>query len=383
MMAKQDYYELLGVDKNAGADEIKRAFRKLAMQYHPDRNPDDKEAEQHFKEINEAYEVLKDEQKRAAYDRYGHDAFSAGMGGGNPFGGGFGFNTEDLSEMFSDIFSDFMGGGFSQSRQRSSKGAQRGADLQYELTISLEEAFKGTEKEIKVQTTETCDKCHGHGTANGKEAPECPTCHGRGKVHMRQGGFFVFESMCPQCQGEGRVINDKCQQCKGEGSIRIEKALKVKIPAGMEDYVRMRINGAGQAGKRGGPNGDLYVFVHVQKHKLYERDGKNLISSIPVSMACAALGGVMEIPAINGDKIEINIPVGTQSGQKIRIKGEGMPVMDSNQRGDLFIIFNVETPTNLTARQKELLEEFRAISKDDNCQPRIRTFFDKIKDLFN
>lgn len=377
-MSKEDYYTLLNVSKTAGQDEIKRSFRKLAMQYHPDRNPGDKEAEQRFKEINEAYEVLKDEQKRAAYDRYGHDAFSGGMGGGNPFGGGFNFNAEDLSDIFSSMFSDFMGGG----RPQNANGPQRGDDLRYNLEISLEEAFNGVEKEIRIKTTEPCEKCHGHGTADGKEAPACPMCHGSGKVRSRQGGFFIMETTCPQCRGEGRVVKDKCRDCGGQGTVRVEKSLKVKVPAGMEDNVRMRINGAGEAGKRGGAQGDLYVFVSVKPHKLYERDGKDLYTAVPVSMACAALGGQMEIPGIDGEKVLIKIPEGTQTGSKLRIRGEGMRIMDTERRGDLFVILNVETPTNLTARQKELLEEFRTLSKDDNCQPQIKTFLDKIKDLF-
>lgn len=378
-MAQKDYYELLEVSKDASSEDIKRAFRKQAMKYHPDRNPGDKDAEQRFKEVNEAYEVLKDEQKRAAYDRYGADAFSGGMGGANPFGGGFGFNAEDLSDIFSNVFSDFMGG----SRTQTKKGAVRGNDLQYSLEITLEEAFNGVEKEIKIRTTEPCEDCHGFGTADGKEAPECPMCHGRGKVRMQQGGFFVFESVCPQCHGEGRFVKDKCKKCAGTGTIGVEKSLKVKIPAGMEDNMRMRISGAGEAGKRGGAQGDLYVFVSIKEHKLYEHHGKDLYTAVPISMVCAALGGKMEIPGIDGEKVELKIAVGTQTGAKLRVKGAGMRIMDSDRRGDLYVILNVETPTNLTARQKELLEEFRSLSDDDNCQPQMKTFLDKIKDLFN
>lgn len=378
-MTEKDYYELLEIDKNADGATIKSSFRKLAMKYHPDRNPGDKEAEQRFKEINEAYEVLKDEQKRAAYDRYGHQAFQNGMGGGNPFGGGFGFNAEDLSDLFSNIFSDFMGGGRAQTRN----GPVRGADLSYNLEISLEEAFRGVEKEIAVKTTDSCEVCHGHATADGKEAPLCQTCRGTGKVRTQQGGFFVFETTCPECKGEGRSVKEKCQECGGKGSIKVEKSLKVKIPAGVEDNVRMRIAEAGEAGKRGGGKGDLYVFISVKPHKLYERSGKDLYTAIPVSMVCAALGGKMEIPGLDGNKIELNIPAGTQTGSKLRVKGQGMRVMNSDKRGDLYVILNVETPTNLSSRQKELLEEFRSISKDDKCQPQIKSFFDKIKDLFN
>lgn len=378
-MSEKDYYELLEVDKNASADEIKRSFRKLAMKYHPDRNPGDKEAEQRFKEINEAYEVLKDDQKRAAYDRYGHQAFQSGMGGGNPFGGGFGFNAEDLSDLFSNVFNDFMGGGMRSARKN---GPKRGEDLSYALEISLEEAFTGVEKEIAVRTTQTCEKCSGHGTADGKEAPACDMCHGSGKVRTQQGGFFVFETVCPRCRGEGKVVKDKCRECHGEGVVRVEKSLKVKVPAGVEDNTRMRITGAGQAGKNGGPKGDLYIFINIKEHKLYERDDKNLYTSVPVSMVCATLGGRVEIPGIDGQKVEIKISAGAQTGDKLRIKNEGMSILNSDKRGDLFVILKVVTPTNLTSRQKELLEEFRDITGDDSCQPEIKTFLDKIKDLF-
>lgn len=379
-MSEKDYYELLEVDKNASADEIKRSFRKLAMKYHPDRNPNDKEAEQRFKEINEAYEVLKDEQKRAAYDRYGHQAFQSGMGGGNPFGNGFGFNAEDLSDLFSNVFNDFMGGGM---RSNTRGGAKRGEDLSYGLEISLEEAFIGVEKEINITTTETCEKCSGHGTANGEQAPVCDMCHGSGKVRTQQGGFFVFETVCPKCRGEGRVVKDKCKNCKGDGFVRVEKSLKIKVPAGVEDNTRMRITGAGQAGKNGGPKGDLYIFINIKEHKLYERSARDLYTSVPVSMVCAALGGSVEIPGIDGQKVEIKISSGAQTGDKLRIKNEGMSIMNSDKRGDLFVILKVVTPTNLTSRQKELLEEFRDLSEDDNCQPEIKSFLDKVKDLFN
>lgn len=378
-MTDKDYYELLEVSKDASDEDIKKAFRKQAMKYHPDRNPGDKTAEQRFKEVNEAYEVLKDPQKRAAYDRYGHQAFQNGMGGGNPFGGGFGFNADDLSDIFSNMFSDFMGGG---RRSPNPNGPVRGQDLSYNLNITLEEAFNGVEKEIKIRTTEPCTDCHGFGTADGKEAPVCATCHGSGRVRTQQGGFFMFETTCPVCHGEGRAVKDKCPHCNGQGTVRVEKSLKVKIPAGIESNVRMRIAGAGEAGKRGGAQGDLYVFVNVLEHKLYERQGKDLYTSVPVSMVCATLGGKVEIPGIDGQKVELSIPAGTQTGNKLRVKGQGMRIMDSERRGDLFVILSVMTPTRLNARQKELLEEFRALSKDDNCQPEIKTFFDKIKDLF-
>lgn len=380
MASETDYYERLEVSKDASGEEIKKAYRRLAMKYHPDRNPGDKEAEAKFKEINEAYDVLKDDQKRAAYDRYGHQAFAnGGMGGGNPFNGfDFNFGGGGFSDIFSDIFSDFMGGGRNGS-QRSQ--AQDGADLRYNLEISLEEAFSGVEKEIKIPGTIACEECHGHGTADGKEAPVCPTCHGSGKIRT-QHGFMIMETTCPKCHGEGRVVKEACKKCHGEGVIHNEKTLKIKIPAGIEDNTRMRIAGEGQSGIRGGQNGDLYVFISVKEHKLFVREGANLYVRVPISMICAALGGRIEIPGINGDKIEVEVPAGTQTDQQKRISGAGMPIIRSARRGDIFVRFRVETPTHLTTRQKELLEEFREISKDEDCQPEAKGFFDKIKDLF-
>lgn len=381
-MTEKDYYELLEVQKSANGEEIKKAYRRLAMKYHPDRNPGDKEAENKFKEINEAYEVLKDDQKRAAYDRYGHQAFAGGMSGagGNPFGGfEFNFGAGGFSDVFSDIFSEFMGGG-RRANPRSS--AQAGADLRYNLEISLEEAFTGVEKEIKIPTTKVCEKCHGHGTADGKEAEVCPDCRGSGKVHRQQGGFFIVETTCPRCGGKGRLVKDKCKECNGNGFVANEKTLKIKIPAGVEDDTRMRISGEGEAGLRGGENGDLYVFINIKEHKLYGREGANLFADIPISMCCAALGGKIEIPSIDGQKISLDITAGTQNGSVEKIKGQGMTIMRSQRRGDLFVKLRVETPVNMTSRQKELLEEFRSLSKDDNCQPEAKGFFEKIKDLF-
>ena len=379
-MTDRDYYEILGINKSANGEEIKKSFRKLAMQYHPDRNPGDKDAETKFKEINEAYEVLKDEQKRAAYDRYGHQAFANGMGGagGNPFSGfDFNFGAGGFSDIFSQVFSDFMGGG----QRTANNYAQDGADIRYNIEITLEEAFLGVEKEIKIPSTQTCDKCHGHGTKDGKEAPICPHCHGRGRVQMQK-GFFVVEQACPHCMGSGRKVTDACPECKGKGFINQEKTIKVKIPAGVEDDTRMRIAGGGEAGIRGGENGDLYVFISIKEHPLYTRDGANLYTRIPVSMCCAALGGKVEIPAIDGEKLELSINAGSQNDQVVRLKSKGMTMMRSKGRGDLFVKLRVEIPVNLSTKQKELLEEFRAISKDDNCQPESKSFFDKIKDLF-
>lgn len=380
-MTEKDYYELLEVTKEASGEEIKKSFRRLAMKYHPDRNPGDKEAEARFKEINEAYDVLKDSQKRAAYDRYGHQAFAnGGMGGGNPFNGfEFNFGAGGFSDIFADVFSEFMGGGSRGARQSS---ARHGSDVRYNLEISLEEAFAGVEKEIKIPSTEVCEDCHGHGTKDGKEAPVCDMCHGSGKVRRQQGGFFIVETTCPQCGGEGRIVKERCPKCKGAGVIGRDKVLKIKIPAGIEDETRMRIPNAGEAGIRGGENGDLYVFVSVLPHKLYTRDGANLHVRVPISMACAALGGTIEIPAIDGEKIEINVRAGTQNDQIQKIRDEGMTILRSQGRGDLFVKFRVETPVNLTPEQKKLLEEFRALSPDDSCQPEAKGFFERIKDLF-
>ena len=376
-MTEKDYYEVLEVSKTASGEEIKKAFRRLAMQYHPDRNPGNKEAEQKFKEINEAYEVLKDEQKRAAYDRYGHQAFSGGAGG-NPFGG-FDFNfggAGGFADIFSDVFSEFMGGG---SRRQSY--AVRGSDIRYNMEISLEEAFTGIEKEIKIPSSETCDECHGHGTKDGKPAPVCPHCQGSGKVRLQK-GFFVVEQSCPHCRGTGHVVTESCTKCKGRGAINKEKLIKIKIPAGVEDDTRMRVPGGGEAGVRGGENGDLYVFISVKKHKLYTRDGANLYTRVPISMCCAALGGSIEIPSVTGEKIELKIEPGAQNDDVVRVKNQGMSIIRSSRRGDLFVKLRVETPVNLSAREKELLEEFRTLSQDDKCQPEAKSFFDKIKDLF-
>lgn len=379
-MSDNEYYDLLEVNRSASAEEIKKAFRKQAMKYHPDRNPDDKEAEQKFKQINEAYEVLKDEQKRAAYDRYGKGAFSnGGMGGGNPFGGGFDFNGGGFADMFNDIFSEFMGG--NASRQRSYQ--QRGSDLRYNLNITLEQAFNGTEEEIIVPTTQNCEKCHGHGTKDGKEPDVCPTCGGSGKVRTQQGGFFFFETVCPNCRGAGRKIKEACPECKGSGQIKINKKLKIKIKPGIETNMRIRVPGEGLAGIHGGENGDLYVGIMVEPHKLYERNGDDLYTAVPISVSCAILGGSVEIPGIDGEKVKVDIPAGTQNDTMIKVKGEGMHLYDSERRGDMYVSVKVVIPTKLNSKQKELMEAFRAENKDDSCQPEIKGFFDKIKDLFN
>lgn len=334
------------------------------MQYHPDRNPDNKEAEAKFKDINEAYEVLKDEQKRAAYDRYGHQAFTGGFGGAgagaNPFNG-FDFTGAGFADVFSDIFSEFTGQG--RARQRSY--AQRGDDIRYDVTLTLEEAYVGLEKEINITSSKECETCHGHGTADGKEPPVCATCGGSGKVRTQQGGFFVFETVCPQCRGAGRVILDKCKKCRGTGKEKLEKSLKIKIPAGIENGTRMRVAGEGEAGKRGGPKGDLYVFITVKRHKTYERDGADLFTVSPISMAMAAMGGKFKLKGIDGEEIEVEVKPGTQPNDKLRIKGKGMRYMNSDRRGDLFVEFKVLIPTKLTEAQKECLKQFEAAAPEE------------------
>lgn len=382
MTTKKDFYELLEIERTANGEEIKKSYRRLAMQYHPDRNPGNPEAEHKFKEISLAYEVLKDEQKRSAYDRYGHDAFNQnGFGGGNPFGFS-GSPFGDMNDMFSDIFAEFFGGGQQKRGGNRRSSAQRGQDLQYNLEISLEEAFFGAEKEIKIPTKVVCPDCNGFGTRDGHEAPLCPHCGGSGRVASRQGGFFMIETTCPKCNGSGRLVVDKCKTCSGNGTLKKEKILKIKVPEGVENQTQMRLSGEGETGLRGGANGDLYIIIFVKEHKLYIREGANLYVKIPVSMSCAALGGIINIPSIDGKLIELKIPSGCQNEDTQRIKSEGMSIYQSSRRGDLFAQIRVEIPVNLSSRQKELLEEFASISQD-NCHPESKGFFDKIKDLFS
>lgn len=380
-MAKQDYYDLLGVSRSATPEDMKKAYRKLAMKYHPDKNPGDKEAEKKFKEINEAYDVLKDEQKRAAYDRMGHAAFEGGMGGG---GGGFyqagdfDFGSAGFGNIFDEMFSEFMGGGRGRSAQTAS---YQGADLRYNMEISLEDAFKGIKKNIKVSTNASCEVCHGSGAAEGSKAETCPTCHGQGKTHARQ-GFFTIERTCSTCHGMGQVIKNPCKSCNGSGRVRKEKTLAVTIPAGIEEGARIRLSGEGEAGLRGGKSGDLYIFLHIKPHKFFHRDGPNIYCQVPISMTTATLGGEIEVPAIDGQKARVKIPGGTQSGKQFRLKGKGMSVMRSSSRGDMYIQTTVETPVNLSKRQKELLEEFASLEKKSHSSPLSEGFFAKIKDLW-
>jgi molecular chaperone DnaJ len=377
-MAKADFYELLGVSKGADEKELKSAFRKLAMKYHPDKNPDDAESEQKFKEINEAYEMLKDPQKRAAYDQYGHAAFEqGGPGGGAGFGGG---GAGGFHDIFEDIFGDMMGGG-GQRQRRSSSGRERGADLRYNMEISLEEAFEGKTAQIRVPTSVSCDTCSGSGAKPGSSPTTCSTCGGIGRVRAAQ-GFFSVERTCPTCHGNGQMISDPCTKCSGQGRVSEEKSLSVNIPAGIEDGTRIRVAGEGEAGQRGGPTGDLYIFLSVRPHEFFQREGADLYCMVPISMTKAALGGKFEVTTLDGSKSRVTVPEGTQSGKELRMRSKGMPVMRSSQKGDLYIRIAVETPQHLSRRQKELLEEFQEISSNEN-NPESSGFFSKMKGFFD
>jgi len=376
-------YKVLGVDENASADEIKKAYRKQAMKYHPDQNQDNKEAETKFKEINAAYDVLKDPQKKAAYDQYGDAAFQQGGGGGNPFGGGFGGfqgGGAGFSDIFEDMFGDFMGGG---GRARSG-GAMRGADMQYAMDITLEDAFKGIEETITVPVNDTCDGCKGSGAEEGSKAETCPTCSGAGRIRAQQ-GFFTVERACATCSGEGKVIKDPCKKCSGQGRVRREKSLKVNIPKGIDGGRRIRLSGEGEAGSRGGPSGDLYILVGVKPHKFFKRESINLFGRVPVAMTTAALGGEIEVPTIDGKKSKMKVPAGTQTGQQFRLKGKGMPQLQSSNVGDMYIEIFVETPVNLNTKQKDM---FKTLDKDlsgkdgKKYSPESSGFFDKMKDLW-
>ncbi len=379
-MSKRDYYDVLGVSKGATADEIKKGFRRKAKELHPDRNSDNPDAESQFKEANEAYDVLKDADKKAAYDRYGHAAFEGGMGGGGRaggFGGGQGDFASAFSDVFDDLFGDFMGG---QRGGRAGQRASRGSDLRYNLRISLEEAFEGLQKTINVPSTVSCGSCNGIGAAAGSEPTSCPTCSGMGKVRAQQ-GFFTVERTCPTCSGSGQIIKNPCSDCRGAGRIEKERALSVNIPAGVETGTRIRLAGEGEAGMRGGPQGDLYIFIEVNDHSIFERDGVNLFCQVPVSMSTAALGGEIEVPTIDGGRSRVKIPAGSQSGRQMRLRSKGMPALRGSGQGDMFIEMAVETPVNLTNRQKELLKEFEELSQDNN--PNSSSFFDRVKGFWD
>jgi molecular chaperone DnaJ len=375
MTSKADYYETLGVAKNCSADDLKKAYRKQAMQHHPDRNPGDKKAEHKFKELSEAYEVLKDDQKRAAYDRFGHAAFS--QGGGGHGGGAEGF---DFSSNFADIFEDLFGmGGGGRRQQQSANAATRGADLRYNLSISLEEAFKGKQETIKVTTSAACAACQGSGGEKGTKPVTCTTCQGSGRIRASQ-GFFTVERTCTTCQGMGKMIKDPCRTCAGSGRVRKEKTLSVNVPAGVEEGTRIRLTGEGEAGLRGGTPGDLYIFLSITPHELFKRDGTDIYCTIPIRMATATLGGAVEVPTIDGGRVKVTIPEGTQNAQRIRVKDKGMTVLRSSHRGHMYIDIMVETPVKLNKKQRELIKEFD--KSGTGTSPEADGFFARVKDFW-
>lgn len=371
----QDYYELLGVGRSASGDDIKKAFRKLAMQHHPDRNSGNKDAEKKFKDVNHAYDILKDPEKRAAYDRYGPAAFEGGMGPGGP--GGFqnaqGF---DFGDVFSNIFDEMFGG--QRGGRPGGRADMRGQDLRFNLEITLEQAYAGTEATVRVPSSVSCETCHGSGAEPGSKPQQCATCHGRGRIRAQQ-GFFTVERTCHTCHGAGQVIDKPCRACAGQGRVRRDKTLKVAIPAGVEDGTRIRLSGEGEAGQRGGPAGDLYVFLSVRRHQLFEREGADVHCRVPISMVQATLGGSIEVPTLDGKMARINVPAGAQSGHQFRLRGKGMPIVRSTQHGDMYIEIGVETPVNLTPKQKELLKEFEKAGK---TSPEADSFFTKVKEMF-
>src|SRR5215217_5145627 len=371
-MAKRCYYEVLEVERTAGDADLKAAFRKAAMKWHPDRNPGDKDCEHRFKEINEAYEILKDPNKRAAYDRYGHAAFEQGGGGGAGFGA-------DFASTFSDIFDDLFGMGGGRRRGAGRTARERGADLRYNMEISLEEAFAGKTAQVRIPTSVACEDCTGTGAKAGSKPKTCPHCGGAGRVRHAQ-GFFTLERTCTGCQGRGQVIENPCPTCSGVGRVTRERTLSVNIPAGVEDGTRIRLAGEGESGARGGPAGDLYIFLTLTTHAFYQRDGADLHCRVPISMVQAALGGEFEVPTVDGSKTRVKVPEGTQSGRRFRLHGKGMPVLRSRQIGDMYVQVVVETPQKLTKRQRDLLNQFEKLSSTDT-QPESAGFFGKVKEF--
>jgi molecular chaperone DnaJ len=374
-MSKRDYYEVLGIEKNASEAEIKKAFKRLAMKYHPDRNPDDEEAENKFKEAKEAYEVLSDAQKRSAYDQFGHAGVdpSAGMGGAGGFGGGANF-----SDIFGDVFGDIFGGG----RARGGAHGYRGDDLQYNLELSLEDAVRGTQVDIRIPTQVPCEECGGSGAKQGTTPTTCSTCGGVGQVRMQQ-GFFSLQQTCPRCHGSGKIITDPCGSCHGQGRVQKHKTLSVKVPAGVDTGDRIRLTGEGESGEHGGPPGDLYVHISVMPHRIFERDGNDLYCEVPIGLTTAALGGELEVPTLDG-RIKLKIPAETQSGKMFRLRGKGVRSVRSGATGDLMCKVHVETPVNLTKRQKELLQELGESLETDSVQhsPRSSSWLDSVKKFF-
>lgn len=369
-MSKRDFYELLGVSKSASEDELKKAYRKLAMKYHPDRNPGDKTAEENFKLIGEAYEVLTDAQRRAVYDKYGHEGLQRGGAGGG-FGdmGGGGF-----ADVFGDVFADIFGG--------SRGGPRRGADLRYMMELSLEQAVFGTTEKIRIPKWDECESCHGHGTSDGKKAKECATCRGQGQVRVQQ-GFFVMQQTCPTCRGRGTMVTDPCKPCRGAGKVKREKTLEVKVPPGVDTGDRIRLSGEGEPGEGSAPSGDLYVQINVKPHELFERDGDDLYCTVPVSIVTAALGGKLDVPTLSG-KTDIDIVEGTQSGKRYRLRGKGVRSVRSSGTGDLYCTVMVETPVKLSKRQKELLQELGATLEGDGGKhhPESSSWLGKAKNFF-
>jgi len=379
-MAKQDFYKLLGVERGASAEEVKKAYRKLAMQLHPDRNPGDKTAEQKFKDVNEAYDVLKDEQKRAAYDRFGHAAFEQGGGGGGgpgarDFAGGF-------ADIFDEMFGEFMGGRRGGGSGGGRNRAQRGNDVRFNLEITLEEAFAGKQAKVRVPSAVACETCSGSGASPGTKPVTCTSCHGHGKVRAQQ-GFFTIERTCPTCGGQGQMIEKPCTDCGGIGRVRKDRTLNVTVPAGVEDGMRIRLTGEGEAGGNGGPAGDLYIFLTVSPHRFFHREGDHIQCRVPLAMTKAALGGAIEVPTIDGSRAKVTIPPGTQTGHQFRLKGKGMSILRKTARGDMFIEAMVETPVSLTKRQQELLKEFERAGNAKDTSPESSGFFAKVKDLWS
>lgn len=389
MASKRDYYEILGVQKGASAEELKKSYRQLALKYHPDRNPDDKVAEEKFKELGEAYDVLGDADKRAAYDRYGHAAFSAGAAAGAGRGGGGGFHDpfDIFREVFGgggggggggSIFEEFFGGGGGGGRDRSGKA--RGSDLRYDLEISLEEAASGVEKQVELERAVPCETCQSKGTGKGGEAKTCPTCRGAGQV-IASRGFFQVQQACPDCAGTGQIITNPCPDCRGQGRVEKSTRIKLRIPAGIGEGSRLRSSGNGDAGFRGGPAGDLYVVIHIKKHELFERDGNDLFCEIPVNYSRMTLGGELIVPTLEG-KATLKLPAGTQSGTVFRLRGKGMPILNRGSKGDLMVTVQVEVPTNLNSEQKEKLKAFADSCGEENS-PMSESFFEKARRFFS
>lgn len=374
-MAKADFYDVLGVDRGASEADLKKAYRKLAMEYHPDRNAGDEDAEHKFKEVNEAYDVLKDADKRAAYEQFGHAAFEGG-GPGRGAGPGGGF---DFGGSFTDVFDDLFGGGGRRGQGRQ-RGPQRGADLRYNYDVNLDEAYAGKKAEIRVATSVSCDSCNGSGAAAGSAPTNCLACNGIGKVRSQQ-GFFTVERTCPTCQGAGQIISDPCTVCRGAGAVDKEKTLSVNIPPGVEDGTRIRLAGEGEAGRSGGGPGDLYLFLSLKSHNIFQRDGADIHCRVPIPMTTAALGGQIEVPTVSGSRARITVPAGTQTGKQFRLRGKGMPHLQRSGHGDMYVRTAIETPVNLTKEQQDLLREFESGGK--NTSPESEGFFSKVKELWD